>query len=137
MTCVSRHRHDDSSIQGLYAEAGRLRDIVLRRLGGIGCEIDKKSLPKAQAIVSANIGELVAAPEYATLLDRPGGESRILALLVQSCAAEIAAKTRPVAEKRRRQRAWPDNPLRRKAEVRKVPCGTPLRLATQDGVTLL
>ena len=138
MTCVSRHRHDDPNLKGVYAEAHRLSDIVLRRLAGIGCEIDEdESLPKAQAIVSANIGELVAAPEYATLLDRPGGESRILALLVQSCAAEIAAKTKPVAEKRCCPRAWRDDPFRRKAELRKVPCGTPLRLATQDGVTLL
>jgi len=137
MTYVSRHRHDKPSIKGLYAEARRLSDIVVRRLGGIGCEVNEKSLPKAQAIVSANIGELVAAPEYATLLDRPGGESRILALLVQSCAAEIAAKTKPVAEKRCCPRAWRDDPFRRKAELRKVPCGTPLRLATQDGVTLL
>ena len=96
MTCLPRHWYDDPNIKGLYAEALRLRDAVLRRLAGIGCEIDEKSRPEAQAIVSANIGELVAAPEYATLLDRPGGENRILALLIHSCAAEIAAKIKPV-----------------------------------------
>jgi hypothetical protein len=137
MICVSRRRHDDLNIKGLYAEAHRLRDIVLRRLTAVGCEIDEKSLPKAEAIVSANIGELVAAPEYATLLDRPHGENRILALLVQSCAEEIGVKITLVAERRCRPRAWRDDPFRRKAEVYKVPCGTPLRLATQDDVTLL
>ena len=131
MTYVSRHRHDKPSIKGLYAEARRLSDIVLRRLGGIGCEVNEKSLPKAQAIVSANIGELVAAPEYATLLDRPGGESRILALLVQSCAAEIAAKTKRVAEKRCRPRACHDD-----SGPRKVPRGTPLRLVAENGELL-
>ena len=119
MTYVSRHRHDEPSIKGLYAEARRLSDIVLRRLGGIGCEVNEKSLPKAQAIVSANIGELVAAPEYATLLDRPGGESRILALLVQSCAEEIGVKITLVAERRCRPRAWRDDPFRRKGNSAK------------------
>ena len=137
MTYVSRHRHDEPSIKGLYAEARRLRDIVLRRLVGIGCEINQEVLPDAEAIVSANIGELVATAEYATLLDRPGGENRILTLLIQTCAAEIDAKINSVTEKRRRPRAWRDDPFHRKAELRKVSQGTPLRLATQGGVTLL
>ena len=124
MTYVSRHRHDEPSIKGLYAEARRLSDIVLRRLGGIGCEVNEKSLPKAQAIVSANIGELVAAPEYATLLDRPGGENRIFAHLLQSCAAEIEAKIKPVAKKRP------------KGMLRRVPRGTPLRLVAENGELL-
>ena len=121
MTCVSRHRHDDPNLKGLYAEAHRLRDIVLRRLAGIGCKVKRKSLPEAQAIVNANIAELVAAPEYAPLLDRPGGESRILALLIQSCAVEIDAEIQSVAEKRR------------KSTLRRVPRGTPLRLVTENG----
>jgi len=133
MTYASRHRHDEPSIKGLYAEARRLSDIVLRRLGGIGCEVNEKSLPKAQAIVGANIGELVAAPEYATLLDRPGGESRILALLVQSCAAEITAKTKPVAQKHRRPQTRHGDSLRCQAELLKVPRGTPLRRVVDNG----
>jgi hypothetical protein len=127
MTYVSRHRHDEPSIKGLYAEAHRLHYIVLRRLAGIECEINEESLPKAQAIVITNIGELVATPEYETLLDRPGGESRIFALLLQSCAAEIEAKIKPAGEKR----GWHDNP-----EPRKVPCGTPLRLVAENGELL-
>jgi len=84
MTYVSRHRHDEPSIKGFYTEAHRLRDIVLRRLVGIGCEITEESLPKAQAIVSTDIGELVAIGEFETLVDRPGGESRIFARSVLS-----------------------------------------------------
>jgi hypothetical protein len=121
MTRVTRHRHDGPNIKGLYAEARRLRDIVLHRLVGIGCKIDEKSLSKAEAIVNANIGELVAVPEYAALFDRPGGESRILALLIQSCAAEIDAKMKPAAEKHR------------KAARPVVPRGTPLRLVAENG----
>ena len=94
MTYVSRHRHDEPSIKGLYAEARRLSDIVLRRLGGIGCEVNEKSLPEAQAIVSANIGELVATAEYETLLDRPGGENRIFASPVAVGPVETGCKTR-------------------------------------------
>jgi hypothetical protein len=127
MSYVSRHRHDEPSVKGLYAEAHRLRDIVLRRLAGIGCEINNESLPKAQAIVSANIGELVATPEYETLLDRPGGENRIFAFLLQSCAAEIEVKIKPAGEKR----GWHDNP-----EPRKIPRGTPLRLVAENGELL-
>jgi hypothetical protein len=125
-----------ADIARFVADATRLEQVSGRDFA-IGCEIDEKSLPKAQAIASANIGELVAAPEYATLLDRPGGENRIFALLVQSCAAEIGAKIKLAAGKRRRPRAWRSDPLRRKAELRKVSRGTPLRLATQDGLTLL
>jgi hypothetical protein len=123
MTYVSRHRHDEPTIKGLYAEAHRLRDIVLRRLVGIGCEINEELLPRAQAIVSANIGEL-ATPEYETLLDRPGGENRILALLLHSCVAEIDAKIKPVAPKHRR------------VAQRVVPRGTPLRLVAESGELL-
>ena len=127
MTCVSRHRRDDPNIKGLYAGARRLRDIVLRRLAAIGCEIDEKSLLKARAIVSTNIGELVGTPEYGMLLDRPDGESRVLTLLVQACAAELHSEFKPVVEKRRRPRAWQDDPLRR------VPRGTSLRLFAENG----
>ena len=134
MTYVSRHHHDEPNIKGLYAEVHRLRDIVLRRLVGIGCEINEESLPKAQAIVSANIGELVATAGYETLLDRPGGENRIFAILLQSCAAEIDGKIRRVGEKRRRRRAWHDDPLSRKAKLLKVPRATPLRLVVDNGI---
>ena len=127
MTYVSRHRPDEPSIKGLFAEAHRLRDIVLRRLVGVGCEINEEALPKAEAIVSANIGELVAAPEYETLLDHPGGENRIFALLLQSCAAELHSEFKPVVEKHLRPRDWPDDPLRR------VPREPSLRLAAENG----
>jgi hypothetical protein len=113
MTRVSRHWRDYPNIKGLYVEAHSLRDRVLRRLAAIGCEINEKSLPKAQAIVSANIGELVAVPEYATLLDRPDGENRILALLIQSCAAEIDAKIKSVAEDRHKATLRPYRAERR------------------------
>jgi hypothetical protein len=121
MTCNSRHWHNDPNIKGLYAEAHSLRDIVLRRLAAIGCEINERSLPKAQAIVSANVGELVAVPEYATLLDCPSGENRILALLIQSCAADLDTKIKSVAERRR------------ESALRRIPRGMPLRLVTQNG----
>jgi hypothetical protein len=97
----------------------------------IGCEIDEGSLPKAQAIVSANIGELVATAEYETLLDCPSGGNRIFAILLQSSAAEIDAKIKPVGEKRRRPRAWHDDP-----KLRKVPRGTLLRLVAENGELL-
>jgi hypothetical protein len=109
-------------LKGLYAEARILRDIVLSRLAAVGCEIDEKSLAKAQAIVSANIGELVATPEYEILLGYPSGENRILTLLVQSCAAEIAARIR--AEKRRKS-----TPARARRE-------TQIRLAAENGQLL-
>jgi hypothetical protein len=54
-------------------------------------------LPEAQAIVSTNIGELIATPEYETRLGYADGGNRILTLLVQSCAAEIAVNIRPAA----------------------------------------
>jgi hypothetical protein len=119
MTCAP-HSPDDPDIKGLYAEAFRLRDTVLRRLAAVGCEIDEASLPKARGIVSANIGEVVATPEYAMTLDRPGGENRILTLLVQSCAIEIAAKIRPGAEDSR------------KSPVGCVRQRTPLRLVVEN-----
>jgi hypothetical protein len=62
MTCVSRPGHADLNIKGLYAVAHSLCDIVLRRLAAIGFEINEKSVHAAQAIVGANIGELVATP---------------------------------------------------------------------------
>jgi hypothetical protein len=128
MTSASQHWHVGPNIKGLYAEAHRFRDIVLRRLAGIGCEINEESLPQAQAIVSAYIGELVATPEYETLLDRPGGENRIFAILLQSCAAEVDAKITPAADKRRRPRAWHDDPVPRKV--------SPLRLVAENGELL-
>src|SRR5215469_4069407 len=85
------------SLKSLYAEARILRDSVLRRIVAAGYEIDDKSLPEAQAIVSSNIGALVAAPEYEILLGYSPGEARIIALLVQSCAAEIADTIGPSA----------------------------------------
>jgi hypothetical protein len=75
MAYISHHRRDDPNIKGLYAEAHSLRDIVLRRLAGIGCKVNEKSLSKAQAIVSGNIAELVAVPEYETLLNRPAARA--------------------------------------------------------------
>lgn len=93
-------RRDISDLKDLYAAARSLCDIVLRRLVAVGCQINEESLPAAQATVSANIGELVATPEYETLLRYPGGENRILTLLVQSCAAEIAVKIKKPAAKK-------------------------------------
>jgi hypothetical protein len=78
------------SLKALYAEARILRDTVLRRIVADGYEIDPESLPDAQAIVMANIGALVAAAEFEILLGYSPGETRMLALLVQSCEAEIA-----------------------------------------------
>ena len=121
-----------ADIARFVADATRLEQVSGRDFA-IGCEIDEKSLPKAQAIASANIGELVAAPEYATLLDRPGGENRIFALLVQSCAAEITAKTKPVAQKHRRPQTRHGDSLRCQAELLKVPRGTPLRRVVDNG----
>src|SRR5215469_12073955 len=103
------------SLKSLYAEARILRDSVLRRILAAGYEIDEKSRPEAQAIVSSNIGALVAAPEFEILIGYSPGEARIVTLLVQSCAAEIAAKIGPSAEER--------------ARVRR---GTPLRLAADN-----
>jgi hypothetical protein len=80
-------------IDGLYAEALRLRGIVFSRLAAVGCNTD--DVPRVEATVNANIGELVAAPEWAMLLDQPGGKNRLLTLLVQSCAARVDAKIQP------------------------------------------
>jgi hypothetical protein len=77
------------SLKSLYAEARILRDNVLRRILA-GYAIDEASLLDARAIVMANIGALVAAAEFEILLGYPPGETRMLALLVQSCEAEIA-----------------------------------------------
>jgi hypothetical protein len=115
----SLHWRAAPDLKGLYGEARVLRDIVLDRLTAVGCEIEAKSLPAAQAIVSANIGELVATPEYEIMLGYPGGENRILALLVQSCAAEIAARIRPEAKS---------------PSVAKR--GRPLRLVAENGQSL-
>jgi hypothetical protein len=121
----SLHRRVAPDLKGLYGEARVLRDIVLGRLAAVGCEIDEKSLPGAQAIVSANIGELVATPGYEIMLGYPGGENRILTLLVQSCAAEIAVKIRPTAKKAR------------KATPNAVRSGRwPLRLVAENGQLL-
>jgi hypothetical protein len=81
-----RHWRVAPDLKGLFAEARILRDTVLRRLTLAAL------IPKAQAIVSANIGKLVAAPEYEILLGYPSDEHRILTLLVQSYAAEIGTK---------------------------------------------
>jgi hypothetical protein len=95
----SLHCRAAPDLRVLYAEARVLRDIVLRRLAAVGCEITEKSLPEARAIVSANIGELVATAEYEIMLGYAGGEGRLLTLLVQSCAAEITVKIRPAVKK--------------------------------------
>jgi hypothetical protein len=105
------------SLRYLYAEARILRDTVLQRIVADGYEIDGESLPDAQAIVSANIGALVAAPQFEILLGYSPGEARTIALLVQSCAAEIA------------DTIGPSNRERRKARVRR---GTPLRLVADN-----
>jgi hypothetical protein len=105
------------SLKYLYAEARILRDAVLRRIVADGYKIDEASLPDAQAIVSANIGALVAAPEFEILLGYSSGEARIVSLLVQSCAAEIADTIGPSAGDRRKAR---------------VPRGTPLRLVADN-----
>jgi hypothetical protein len=118
---MRHHQAYHPNIKCLYAEARSLREIVLHSLVGIGGEINEEPLPKAQAVVSANIGELVATAEYETLLDRPGGENRIFALLLQSCAAEIDAKIKPVVQKHR------------KIAQRVVPRGRPLRLVAENG----
>jgi hypothetical protein len=121
MRHVSRH-WNDGPIEGLYAEACSLRGTVLSRLAAVGCDID--DLPRAEAIVNANIGELIATPEWAMLLDRPGGTDRILMLLVQSSAARINTKIRPKPKKRR------------KAEDRDAVRRPPLRLVVENGSRL-
>jgi hypothetical protein len=100
------------SLKCLYAEARILRDAVLRRIVADGYEIDEESLPDAQAIVSANIGALVAAPEFEILLGYSPGEARMVALLVQSCAAEIADTIGPSARERRKARVRRGTALR-------------------------
>jgi hypothetical protein len=100
------------SLKALYAEARILRDHVLRRIVADGYEIDEESLPDAQAIVSANIGALVAAPEFEILLGYSPGEARIIALLVQSCAAEILDTIGLPAQEPRKDRVRRRTPLR-------------------------
>jgi hypothetical protein len=90
------------SLKALYAEARILRDTILRRIIADGYAIDAASLPDARAIVMANIGALVAAPEFEMLLGYSPGEPRIVALLVESCEAEIAdCIGLPVRERRK------------------------------------
>ena len=100
------------SLKCLYAEARILRDAVLRRIVTGGYKIDEASLPDAQAIVSANIGALVAAPEFEILLGYSPGETRMLALLVQSCEAEIADTIGLSVRERRKARVRRGTPLR-------------------------
>jgi hypothetical protein len=105
------------SLKALYGEARILRDDVLRRIVADGYEIDEESLRDAQAIVSANIGALVAAAKFEILLGYSPGETRMLALLVESCAAEIADTIGlPTKE-------WSKDRVRR---------GTPLRLIVDN-----
>ena len=105
------------SLRALYEEARILRDTVLHRIVASGYEIDEKSLPDVQAIVMAKVGALVAASEFEILLGYSPGEARMLALLVQSCEAEIAdCIGLSVSE-------------RRKVGVRR---GTPLGLVTDN-----
>jgi hypothetical protein len=99
------------SLRALYEEARLLRDIVLRRIVASGYEIDEKSLPDAHAIISWNIGALVAAPEFEMLLGYSPGEDRILTLLVQSCEAEIADCIGLSVRKRRKARVRRGTPL--------------------------
>src|SRR5262249_9045199 len=112
----------DDPIEGLYAEARSLREIVLGRLAAAGYDID--DVPRAEAIVNANIGEMVATPEWAMLLDKPAGKNRLLTLLVQSCAARVDAKTQPIRKKRR------------KPEARTGARRAPLRLVAENGKLL-
>jgi hypothetical protein len=107
-------------LNGLYGEARVLRDTILRRLAAIGYKIDEKSLPEARAIVSSTIGALVVAPEFEILLGYSRGEARMITLLVQSCAAEIAANIRPPADKRRKARIQRATPLRLVADNEKL-----------------
>jgi hypothetical protein len=112
------------SLKSLYAEAHILRDTVLRRLVATGYEIDEGSLLEAQAIITDQIGELVATPEYETLLDRPGGENRILTLLVHSCAAKLD----PMMQRAHNRHD--------KAAFCGTPCSRPLRLVAENGKLL-
>ena len=112
----------DNPIEGLYAQARSLRGLVLSRLAGIGCDLEDR--PRAEAIVNANIAELIACPEWAMLLDRPGGEDRIIIVLVRSCAAEIDRKIQPVKNKRQ------------KSPRRGAGRQPPLRLVTENGTLL-
>jgi hypothetical protein len=100
------------SLKALYAEARILRDAVLRRIVADGYAIDEGSMPDARAIVTANIGALVAAPEFEILLGYSPGEARMLALLTQSCAAEILDTIGPWVEARRKDRVRRGPPLR-------------------------
>jgi hypothetical protein len=67
-------------------------------------------MPDARAIVTAKIGALVAAPEFEILLGYSHGEARMLALLTQSCAAEVLDTIGPWQERQDRVRC--DPPLR-------------------------
>ena len=93
---MNGHQTCHQNIKCLYAKAGNLREIVLRRLAAVGCKIKEKSLAKAETIVNGRIAELIVNPEYAILLDRRGGESQLLSLLVQACAAELHSAIPPV-----------------------------------------
>ena len=115
-------RWNDDPIAGLYAEARSLCGIVLSRLAAAGCDI--ADLPRAEAIVNANIGELITTPEWAPLLDRPGGRDRILMLLVQSSAARINSEIQPISKKGR------------KAEGRDAARRPRLRLVVENGKLL-
>jgi hypothetical protein len=97
------------SLRSLYAEARILRDTVLRRIIADGYAIDEGALPDAQAIVMANIGALVAAAEFEILLGYFPGQARMLALLVQSCEAEIADTIGLSVRERRKARLVADN----------------------------
>ena len=92
---MNGHQTCHQNIKCLYAEAGNLREIVLRRLAAVGCKIKEKSLAKAETIVNGRIAELIVNPEYAILLDRRGGESQLLSLLVRACAAELHSAIPP------------------------------------------
>jgi hypothetical protein len=98
------------NLKSLYAEAGILRDAVLRRIVADGYAIDAESLPDARAIVTAKIGALVAGPEFEILLGYSHGEARVFALLVQACAAEILDTIGPWQARQDRVRC--DPPLR-------------------------
>jgi hypothetical protein len=134
---INGHQTCHRNIKCLYVEARNLREMILRWLAAVGCKIKEKSLARAETIVNGRIAELIVNPEYAILLDRRGAESQLLSLLVQACAAELRSAIPPIVEKRRRSRTRQDDALSRMAAPHKVRCGTALRLATQDGVTLL
>jgi hypothetical protein len=69
----SQHWRAAPDLKGLYGEARVLRDIVIGRLAAIGCEIEEKSLPEAQAILVLGRGDQLAniGADDATIASSP------------------------------------------------------------------